>query len=135
MLVRVGLLVIGLMGGLLTALASPAQAAEDNKCLVTVNRDYANDTYEVTRQVLANGDCVCYIQTGREPQSTDIERKIVNLRRERECAAATVMAVPAGHSVAATSTVGKFTVLPFAAAAAAAAAIAAGSGNGNPASP
>ncbi len=82
-------------------LGTPAFAeAKGKTCDVTVDRNYASGIYEVTRQELPNGDCICYIQTGPEPQSEGVEGRIVSLRKARSCADAVVMAVPAGQAAA-----------------------------------
>jgi hypothetical protein len=121
------------IGGLLAA--SPLSAADGKKCDVTVDRGYSNGTYEVTRQELANGDCVCYIQTGASPQSVSIENRIADLRENRQCSDATAMVVPSGKTAAATAVPGKFTLIAFAAAGAAGVAVAASGSSDSPESP
>lgn len=128
---------------LVPSLPTVAVAAEGGKkCDVTVDRNYALDTYYVTRQDLANGDCVCYAQTGPAEQSSDIEGKIAALRKSGECANPdSVMAVPAGYTTApaAGGAAGSFSLVPALgglAIAAAGAVIAFDDNNGNnPGSP
>lgn len=128
-----------LFSGLLLALAAPATADAQTGgkfCEVTIDRDYADGTFYVTRQTLANGDCVCYVQTGARPQSSEIEGKVMDLRRQRQCDNAdAAITVPAGHTAvpAPTSGLGKFALV--AALAGAGVVIATGSDSDSPASP
>jgi hypothetical protein len=124
--------------GLLLLASSPASAATGT-CDVTVNRTYANGTYEVTKQVMPNKDCICYIQTGSEPQDTGIEQRITAVRKSRRCDDAVVMAIPPGSQAVpgAVAGIAGMKILPaLAAMAAAGAGIAAiDSSNDSPASP
>lgn len=115
--------------------ASPVSAADGKKCDVTVDRAFSSGTYEVTRQELANGDCVCYIQTGASPQSESIENRIAALREQRQCSDATAMVVPLGAAAAPTAVPGTFTLVGLAAAAAAGVAMAASNSSETPSSP
>jgi len=75
----------------------------EKKCAVKVDRTQEAGTYDVTRQVLENGDCICYVYTGPKPQSDTIERAIADLQERRECRDAKVMIIPpaGGAAVAA----------------------------------
>lgn len=140
MTIRLAVLGVALCAGLAFAAGSdPARAAEGKQCTVTVDRAYSDGTYQVTRQELANGDCVCYIQTGPSPQSDSTEKLIESLRISRKCADATAMAVPEGYAATATKTAaggaGAFKLVAFAAAGAGAIAAAASGGGNGPSSP
>ncbi len=72
-------------------------ASDDKKCQVTVDRRAEFDgTYDVTRQVLENGDCICYVYTGQMRQSDTIEKAIASLQESGLCPDAKVALVPAG---------------------------------------
>lgn len=61
-------------------------AMDDNgKCEVRIDRSREKDTFEVYRQELENGDCICYAYTGPKPQSQETEDAIAQLERDREC--------------------------------------------------
>lgn len=140
MTIRLAIFGVALCAGLAFAAGSdPARAAEGKQCTVTVDRAYSDGTYEVTRQEFANGDCVCYVQTGPSPQSDATEKLIESLRVARKCADATAMAVPEGHAATATRTAaggaGPFKLIAFAAAGAGAIAAAASGGGNGPSSP
>jgi hypothetical protein len=111
--IHAAMLGVPFAGLMLLATAGPASAASKG-CDVQVNRTYADGTYEVTKQVMPNHDCVCYIQTGKNPQSAGIEQRIVALRRARSCDDAVVMAIPAGsHAVpGAAAGAAAFRILP-----------------------
>lgn len=140
MTIRLAIVGVAMCAGLaLAAGTTPARAAEGKQCTVTVDRAYAGETYQVTRQELANGDCVCYIQTGPSPQAAATENRIEALRLSRKCDNATAMAVPEGHAATATRTAtggaGAFKLVAFAAAGAGAIAAAASGGGNGPSSP
>lgn len=132
--IRVTLIALPFAG--FAALAATPASAAAKGCDVEVNRSYADGTYEVTKQIMPNKDCVCYIQTGKDPQSAAIEQKIVALRRARECDDAVVMAIPAGSKAVAGATAGSsfMKIVPALAAAGAATAAVAASAGG-PSSP
>ena len=103
-----------------SSLASSTRSSEeslpaglDKKCAVKVDRTQEAGTYDVTRQVLENGDCICYVYTGAKPQSDTIERAIADLQERRECRDAKVMIVPpaAGAAAAAAGGTGFLPVL------------------------
>lgn len=64
------------------------------QCRVVVDRSQADGVFDVTRQVAADGDCVCYVYTGPQPQSSSVEGNIASLVRNRSCANARLMNVP-----------------------------------------
>ena len=70
--------------------------ANDRQCEVSIDRSFPTGTYDVKRQELDNGDCICYAYTGLSPQSDVIEGKIADLQRRRECADAPPLAVGPG---------------------------------------
>ena len=126
-------------------LSASALAQSDNTCEVTVDRSQAAGTYAVTKQVLENGDCICYLYTGpAAEQATTLENRIRDLQRTRSCDDAPVMAVAggaaavggaaaagAGAAGAAAGGLGVAAVAPIAVAAAAGIAVAA-NGNDSP---
>ena len=64
------------------------------QCRVVVDRSQADGVFDITRQVAADGDCVCYVYTGPQPQSSEVEGNIATLARDRTCANARLMNVP-----------------------------------------
>jgi hypothetical protein len=58
---------------------------DGGKCEVRIDRSREKDTFEVYRQELENGDCICYAYTGPLPQSDATEDAIAQLERDREC--------------------------------------------------
>lgn len=112
--------------------------ADGKKCAVKVDRSQSDGTYDVTRQVLENGDCICFVYTGPRPQADTIERAITRLQEVRECPDAKVMMVPgavavgAGAGAGAAGGVGGAAIGVGAAAAAAALGVAASGGNDSP---
>lgn len=140
MTIRLAAIGVALCAGLAFAAGSdPARASEGKQCTVTVDRAYSDGTYQVTRQELANGDCVCYVQTGPSPQADTTEKQIEALRIARKCDNATALAVPEGSAATATKTAsggaGPFKLIAFAAAGAGAIAAAASGGSNGPSSP
>jgi len=126
-----GLVFAMFVGGV--GLAS-ADAGPGKKCLVTVNREQAAGTLQVTRQVLDNGDCVCMVNTGPNSQAGSVENSITQLLKKRECGekAGPWTVGDSGNGLSAAG--GSGATLPIAggvAAAAAAAGIAAGAGSTN----
>lgn len=138
--IRLTIAGVALCAGLAFAVApNAARASEGKQCTVTVDRAYSDGTYKVTRQELANGDCVCYLQTGPSPQADATEKQIEALRIARKCNDAVTMAVPEGYAPTATKTAaggaGAFKLVAFAAAGAGAIAAAASGGGNGPSSP
>jgi hypothetical protein len=80
----VATLALGMFGGEAPVASAASQA--NNQCTVTVDRSMASDTFEVTRQKLENGDCVCYISTGPASQSAAVEKSIVDIQASHDCA-------------------------------------------------
>lgn len=92
--------------GLLLAIPVPASAQATGSaktCKVTVDRSQEDGTFVVQRQELENADCVCYIYSGKDPQSADIESKIAGVISAQACPEAPLVAVP---GVAAAGAVG-----------------------------
>ncbi len=101
--------------------------ANDKQCEVSIDRSFPTGTYDVKRQELDNGDCICYAYTGPSPQSNVIESKIADLQRRRECSDASPLA--AGPStVSGRGFFGGFPFLPLLGAGGTTAALAAGGG-------
>ena len=86
-----GSIVLGSAAVSTVAIAAPAN--ESGKCEVKVDRTYTDGTYQVWKQQTENGECRCYVQTGKAPQSETIEQSIAALVRDRECDGAPVQAV------------------------------------------
>lgn len=97
--------------GLASVLAAPAMfllaatsaSAEDDpsndrKCMVTVDRSREDGVYDVTRQVLSDGSCICYVYTGSPDQSDAIEQQISVLQQRRTCPSAKLVNVPGAGS-------------------------------------
>lgn len=85
-----GVVALFLSGALPAAAAddTPGQGgsnANDKLCEVSIDRSFPTGTYDVKRQELDNGDCICHAYTGPTPQSDAIEGKIADLQRRREC--------------------------------------------------
>ena len=89
-----------LLGGAGLA-AAAAQDAPAKKCEVTVDRSQPSGVYDVTRQEMENGDCICYVYTGPAPQSDTIENSIATLLQTGECPDA--QAAPIAGPIAGTS--------------------------------
>lgn len=82
----------GFLGGKDTpARAAPARAP--GACAVKVARSQPDGTYDVTRQVIEGGGCICFVYTGAHPQPDRIERAITALQETGECSDARQMAV------------------------------------------
>jgi hypothetical protein len=119
--------------------------SEAQACEVTVDRSQAAGTYDVTRQQLENGDCICYLYTGPAgQQSTTLENRVKALQASGECSDAPVMmvsgayaaggAAAAGAAASGGSFFGAGALLPVLAASGAGA-VAVSSGGGNNDSP
>lgn len=84
-------------GGATAQVGSGGQAASGGaagQCRVVVDRSQAGGVFDVTRQVFADGNCVCYVYTGPQPQSSSVEGNIASLVRNRSCVNARLMDVP-----------------------------------------
>lgn len=76
-------------------------ASAQGTCKVTVDRSQPAGTYSVQRQELENGDCICYVYTGTQPQADSTEQSIAALQASGACPDAPAVAVPAGATAAA----------------------------------
>ena len=76
--------------------ATATTASAQGTCKVTVDRSQPAGTYSVQRQELENGDCICYVYTGPQPQSDATEQSIASLQSSGACPDAPAVAVPAG---------------------------------------
>ncbi len=126
-----GSIVLGSAAVSTIAIAAPA--SESGKCEVKVDRTYTDGTYQVWKQQTENGECRCYVQTGKAPQSETIEQSIAALVRDRECDGAPVQAVASlgGPAALAVGGTGAGTVAAGVGVLAAAGAGVAASGGGN----
>jgi hypothetical protein len=123
----------------LFGLAQPAaaQGASDKLCKVTIDRTQTAGTYDVTRQVFEDGNCICYVYTGPKPQADSIESAITELLGAKKCPDARVQQIagpmPVAGALAGTTGTGVGTagVIGGVAAAGAVAAVAA-DGSGSP---
>lgn len=68
--------------------------AAGRQCTVTVDRSRDAGVFDVTRQELSDGSCVCYAYTGPEQQGISTENQIRALLEGRSCNAARVVQVP-----------------------------------------
>lgn len=105
------------------------------QCRVVVDRSQAGGTFDVTRQVSANGDCVCYVYTGPQSQSSSVEGNIAALVRNRSCANARPMDVPGEEAASGGLGVSRAALLVSAAGLAAAGLLVAAQGGNNRVSP
>ena len=55
-------------------------------CRVKVSRSSAPGAFDVTRQVLSNGKCVCRVSTGPRSQGGSAESALAGLQLRRSCA-------------------------------------------------
>lgn len=108
-------------GGSLASGAAPL-------CQVKVSRSASGGVYNVTRQVLSNGKCVCRVTTGPRGQGGSAESMLSELLLRRNCSAAALSTASPGGSTGIFPLVG----LGAAAAGGLGAAVATG---GSPASP
>ena len=121
-------------------IAGTASAAPGDKCEVTVDRSQPVDTYSVTKQVLENDACICYVYTGPAgQQSSVVENRNKSLQASGKCDDATVQMVAGGTAAGvaaaaggAAAGIGLGTALPFVGVAAAAGAVAASNGSDSP---
>lgn len=105
-MIKIKTLSVALATPLLLALAAGGASAqgaggEAQQCRVVVDRSQAPGVFDVTRQVLSGGDCICYVYTGPQPQANAIEGSIASLVQSRSCPAARVMSVPGEQTVGA----------------------------------
>src|SRR5262245_29448871 len=98
--------------GIAFAAGAPANA-QDKTCKVTVDRSQPSGTYSVQRQELDNGDCICYVYTGTQPQSDTIEQSIAALNAARACPDAPAVAVTGGEGAMASGGGGSGAALPL----------------------
>lgn len=75
--------------------------SSDEKCRVDVIRTGADGSADISRQVLANGKCVCIITTGQEATNGSAEDTVKALRHDRTCAGAPLAAANPGVAPAA----------------------------------
>ena len=125
-------------GGATAQVGSGDQAASGDaagQCRVVVDRSQAGGVFDVTRQVFADGDCVCYVYTGPQPQSSSVEGNIASLVRNRSCANARLMNVPGEEAAGGGLGVSRAALLVSAAGLAAAGLLVATKGGENRVSP
>lgn len=85
--------------GIASAQGGTSAVGGANQCSVAVDRSQASGVFDVTRQQLSSGKCVCYVYTGPVTQGADVEQAIASLVRNRSCANARVMNAPAQAGV------------------------------------
>ena len=102
---------------------------------MVVDRSQAGGVFDVTRQVFADGDCVCYVYTGPQPQSSSVEGNIASLVRNRSCANARLMNVPGEEAAGGGLGISRAALLVGAAGLAAAGLLVAINGSNNRVSP
>lgn len=67
-------------------------AAASQGCAVNVQRTGAAGQFDVTRQTLRDGSCVCNVTTGEAASNGNAEPRVEAILRDRECAEAPVVA-------------------------------------------
>ena len=112
-----------------------ASGGAAGQCRVVVDRSQAGGTFDVTRQVSADGDCVCYVYTGPQPQSSSVEDNIASLVRNRSCANARAMDVAGEEAASGGLGISRAALLVSAAGLAAAGLLVAAQGGNNRVSP
>jgi hypothetical protein len=76
-----------------TAVAQGSSGAPANQCRVSVDRSANAGTFDVVRQELDNGRCVCAVTTGPASQPTTIEGRVGAIVNSRSCANARSVAM------------------------------------------
>lgn len=71
--------------------------ATTGQCEVRVSRGLAAGTYDVTRQVLDSGGCICFVKTGPSGQGGETEGLVSSILRSRNCADAPPALASAGN--------------------------------------
>lgn len=90
-----------LLGG--AAVASAAAGGVGAKsCAVSVDRSQIAGTYSVTRQVMRNGDCMCYVYASPKG-SAGVERAIASVMQTRKCGSVAGLADAAASQDAGTA--------------------------------
>ncbi len=79
--------------GLATAQAQEEVSPSGPVCTVTLQRDQPNGVFDVTRQVFEDGSCNCFIYTGSEAQSNNVEARVAGIVSSKRCPAARPMQV------------------------------------------
>lgn len=79
-----GLVFAAALAGGATVASAETNAA--NTCRVSVDRTQAAGTFQVQRQEMNNGDCVCYVYTGPASQGDAAESRVADVQRSRACA-------------------------------------------------
>lgn len=69
-----------------------AEGASSTGCAVNVQRTGAAGQFDVTRQTLRDGSCVCNVTTGDAASNGNAEPRVDAILRDRECANAPVVA-------------------------------------------
>ena len=72
--------------------AATSDHSGDNLCRVRVSRTAAAGVFDITRQVLNNGKCVCRVTTGPRSQGGSAESALAGLLLRRTCPAAPLAA-------------------------------------------
>lgn len=73
-------------------------ASDALQCRVVVSRSASAGVFDVTRQVLKTGRCVCRVSTGPRSQGGSAESLLAVLLERRSCAEAPLAAAGAGGS-------------------------------------
>jgi hypothetical protein len=127
-----------LLSGGSFAAAAEGGTADAKQCEVKIDRSKEAGTYNVTRQVYEDGNCICYAYTGPNTQASSIESAISELLASKSCSGAPVQMIAGSAAVAGVAGAGGLggaaVVAPVVAGGAAAAAIAASDSN-DPGSP
>lgn len=79
--------------------AASAQERPDPQgpiCSVTLERSQPDNVFDVTRQILEDGSCNCFVYTGATTQREDVENRVTRVLQERRCPDAEVMRIARG---------------------------------------
>lgn len=115
MLAAAGIVTAGVAGAGATRsetaipLAMLAQGASGGECIVNVARTGQGGTFDVARQVLADGSCVCNVTTGPSGSNGAAEGQVTGILESRSCAGA---AAAAGEGAAGAGAGGGGSLLP-----------------------
>jgi hypothetical protein len=81
-----------------TSRSAPSGSSGSSLCRVQVSRSAAAGVFDVTRQALDNGRCVCRVTTGQRGQGGSAEVALASLLLRRSCASAPLASAAAGGS-------------------------------------
>jgi hypothetical protein len=78
---------VALTAAVMVGGGAPAFAAPDTgkQCAVSIERNMAPGTFQVTREHLDDGGCVCYISTGPVTQAASVEKSIAQIQASQDC--------------------------------------------------